>query len=216
MTEPSSEPQPPPLRAVENAEIAWLFREMADLLGGQTANKFRIRAYRNAARTIEHHPTPVSQLLEGGVKSLTSLPGIGAELAARIREIAETGTFPALETARAQLPTGIRELTRLRGLGAKRAMTLHQRLGVGSIADLERVLAEGKVQQIPGFGDAVVAKLNRELDRARADRGRYRRATTVEYVDAVLAFLGSGDVAVEIAGSFRRRKDTVGDLDFLA
>ena len=118
--------------AVENAEVSRIFRELADLLDIQGANAFRVRAYRNAARTVEELPEPVAAIARMEPGRLAELPGIGKDLAGKIEEIVATGSLAALREASAGLPKGLVELMQLRGLGPKRARALYERLHIGS------------------------------------------------------------------------------------
>ncbi|GIW53337.1 MAG: DNA polymerase/3'-5' exonuclease PolX [Gemmatimonadales bacterium] len=201
---------------MENPAIADQFDEMADLLELDGANVFRVRAYRNAARVIRDLGTPLRDLAHDP-KALVELPGIGTDLAAKIREILETGTFKALAELRSKFPAGLLELTRLPGLGPKRVRLLHDTLGIASLGDLRRALEEGRLEGVRGFGERSVRKLKEELDRA-ATRGEKRMllAEAEKWVNALLEHLRAGGFdTVEAAGSYRRRKETVGDLDLL-
>ncbi len=201
---------------MENPAIADQFDEMADLLELDGANVFRVRAYRNAARVIRDLGTPLRELVPDP-KALLELPGIGADLAAKIREIFETGTFKALAELRSKFPPGLLELTRLPGLGPKRVRLLHDALGIGSLADLRRAVEEGRLGEVRGFGERSVKKLKEELDRAET-RGAKRMllAEAEKWVRPLLEHMRAGGFeSVEAAGSYRRKKETVGDLDLL-
>ena len=130
---------------VENAEIARLFRGVADLLELRGANPFRIRAYQGAARTVEELPQPVEALVHrGGRKSLADLPGICGDLAGKIEEIVETGTLRALAELERRVPKGLAALVQVRGLGSKRARMLYDGLGIHSLAQLDRALLHAR------------------------------------------------------------------------
>lgn len=203
---------------VENAEVARLFREVADLLELQGANPFRIRAYQGAARTVEELPQPVEELVhDGGRKSLADLPGIGDDLAGKIEEIVDTGTLRALHKLERKVPKGLATLMRVRGLGPKRARALHHALGVRTLAQLDRACRAGKVRGLRGFGEKTEANLLRELEAHGAEEHRVLRRVAAQYGEALLRYLRSveGVTDAEIAGSYRRCRDTVGDLDIL-
>jgi DNA polymerase (family 10) len=202
---------------VENAEVARLFREMADLLELDGANPFRVRAYRTAARTIETLPEPVARLASGGVKPLAELPGIGDDLARKIIEIVQTGRFQALEDLARRVPRGLLELVRLPGLGPKRARALFDALGVRSLADLRQALTQGRVDTLRGFGAKTRDRLLQAIEQHRRDEARFPRPAAAQYGEAFLEYLRASPAVrrAEIAGSYRRRKDTVGDLDIL-
>ena len=201
-----------------NAEVSQRLGELADLLELQLANPFRVRAYRNAARLVEELPRPVLALPEEGSNSLEELPGIGTDLAGKIRRIASTGSLPLLTQLRRKVPKGMSELIRLRGVGPRRARMLRKQLGIRSLAGLERALRARRVQKLRGFGEKTEAKLLHELGFHQAGAQRMLRATALQYAEPLAAFLrqGSGIEKVEIAGSYRRRAETVGDVDILA
>ena len=200
-----------------NAEVARLLREIADLLDLQLANPFRIRAYRTAARTVEELPQPVLELPDEGPERVEEQPGIGSDLAGKIRELASTGSSALLRKLRRKVPAGLPDLMRLRGLGPKRARLLQRKLRVSSLAGLERALRAGKVRTLPGFGELSEAKLIGELSLLQATGRRTLRATAAQYAEPLAEYLreAPGVDKVEIAGSFRRRAETVGDLDLL-
>jgi DNA polymerase (family 10) len=203
---------------MENAEIARLFRELADFLEIEGANPFRVRAYRTAARTVESHPDDVSAMALREPDRLTELPGVGDDLAGKIVEMVRTGRLHALDEAHKRLPRGLPALMRLPGLGPKRVKALFQELGVGSTAQLSAAIRSGWLTEVPGFGPKTLAQLRRALAEHRGETPRLGRPAAVQYAEALLAWLkptrGLGQI--EVAGSYRRRKDTVGDLDVLA
>ena len=203
--------------SVENVEIARLFRELADLLEIEGANPFRVRAYRTAARTAETHPEPLSKLAERDPDSLTGLPGIGVDLAGKIVEIVRTGRLEALVEAGHRLPRGLLELMRVPGLGPKKVKALFEQLGVSTPAELASALKSGKVEELRGFGPLTEARLTKALAQHRRDESRVPIPVAAQYGEALLEWLrqAPGVGQLEIAGSFRRRKDTVGDLDIL-
>jgi len=202
--------------AVENAEVARLLREVADLLELQGANPFRVRAYQTAARTVEELPRPVAELLEEG-RQLTDLPGIGEDLAGKIEEIARTGRLAAHRELTRAVPKGLTDIMRLRGLGPKRARALYDALKIHSLAQLERSARAGRIRELPGFGAKTEANILHELEGRGAVERRFLRPVAAQYGEALLAYLRGvpGVKRAEIAGSYRRCKETVGDLDIL-
>jgi len=203
---------------VENAEVARLFREVADLLELQGANPYRIRAYQGAARTIEELPQPVEELVRGlKGKSLADLPGIGEDLAGKIEEVVNTGALRALGELERKVPKGLATLMHVRGLGPKRARALFDSLGVHTLSQLDRACRAGKVRHLPGFGAKTEANLLHELEAHGAEEHRVLRPVAAQYGEALLRYLRSveGVQRAEIAGSYRRCRDTVGDLDIL-
>jgi DNA polymerase (family 10) len=202
---------------VENAEIARLFRELADLLEIEGANPFRVRAYRTAARTAETHPEPLAELAKHHPDQLTELPGIGEDLAAKIAEIVTTGRLGLLEETTHRLPKGLAELMRLPGLGPKRVRQLFDQLGVRSPRELAAAVKTGRLATVRGFGPRTEARLRTALAEQKEER-RFPLAVASQYGEALLEWLrqSPGITEARIAGSYRRRKDTVGDLDILA
>jgi len=201
---------------IRNQELADRFEELADYLEIEGENPFKIRAYRNAARTISDHPTELFREVAEG-HDLTTISGIGKEIAAKIISVVETGKLPALENIRAKFPPDLPKLLRLPGLGPKRVKILLDVLKITSLDDLVKAAEQGKIREIAGFG----AKLEKSLLDAAAKQidtsVRYLRAKVVGHVEDVIELLKSvpGVEKVEAAGSYRRGKETVGDLDFL-
>ena len=203
--------------AIHNTDISVLFNRMADLLEIEGANPFRVRAYRRAATTVEDLPESVTRYLAEGQK-LNALPGIGDDLAEKIKEIVGTGSFRALEEVEARTPSSLATLTALPGLGPKRVHALHEKLGIGTITDLARAAEAGKVRELRGFTAATEAKLLKEIRHKSKGEQRFRIATAEEIAEGLIAYLQSvrGIENSIVAGSYRRRKETVGDLDILA
>jgi len=203
---------------VENAEVARIFREVAELLDIQGANAFRIRAYRNAARAIEEWPAPIGPMARKQPAQLTDIPGIGADLAGKIGEIVKTGRLHLLaELARAS-PRGAVELLRVPGIGPRRARVLAEDAGVRTLEGLARAARAGRLRGLPGFGARSEQAILRHLAQPAAlGDHRMLRATAVPYAQALVEHLRAVAPAraIEVAGSYRRRRDTVGDLDLL-
>lgn len=203
--------------AVTNEEVAAAFDEMADLLAIQGASIFRIRAYRRAAQVIRGLPRTLASL--GGTEQFDALPGIGADLAGKIAELLRTGRLSALQRLRRQVPAGLRDLLKLPGLGPVRVRALNAGLGVRGIDDLKRALAAGRVNTLRGFGSTLQARLRAALSAQRQGAGSERMSLAVaaQHAEPLRAYLQSlpGVERAEIAGSYRRGRDTVGDLDFV-
>lgn len=204
--------------AVDNAEIARRFDEVADCLELEGANEFRVRAYRNAARVVRELPRPAARLAREGAGGLESLPGIGKDLAGKIRTIVETGELPLHRELCRRVPSGLRAMMGVPGVGPKRAMILHEKLGLASLAGLKAAAAAGRIRGLKGFGarteTAVLAGL---ADLEGAPR-RLLLSQAKPYAEGLVAHLKGtpGVSVVEAAGSYRRRRETVGDLDVLA
>jgi DNA polymerase (family 10) len=205
-------------RFVSNAEIAAALGEIADALEIEGENPFRVRAYRNGAQTLASLGRPVAALAaEGGVAALGELPGIGDSLAAKIVELLATGELRQLRRLRRDVPPELSTLLGIPGLGPKRLRLLHERLGVRDLRDLESALERGALLEVAGFGERSVEKLRRGVEVFRRRSGRYLLADAEPWAEAIRQRLAAvpGVRRVEIAGSYRRRKETVGDLDLL-
>lgn len=203
---------------MENIDIARIFEEVADLLEIQGANPFRIRAYRTAARTVESQSVPVASLLQKDEAGLEELPGIGKDLAGKIREIVETGDLTLRKELILEIPEGLVEMMRISGLGPKRAKQIHRELGIESLDALERAAREERLQELHGLGPTLEAKILRGIAEHRARSDRFRLADADVYVRPLVAHLrkAPGLERLEVAGSYRRRRETVGDVDILA
>jgi len=202
---------------VHNEDVAEVFTEIADLLEIEGDNPFRIRAYRNAAQTLLGLGRDVGVLVEQG-EDLTRLQGIGKDLAAKIRELLDTGHCNTLDKLRKRLPADLTELLKLPGLGPKRVHALYHELDIHTLEQLERAARDGLVQQLPGFGARTEVRIL-EAVQAHADAGhRFKLVAAARYAESLLEYLRSapGVDEVRVAGSYRRAKETVGDLDLLA
>lgn len=201
-----------------NAEIAARLEQVADLLEFQGANPFRIRAYRNGARTIQDLPEPVEAILEDPARRLTEVKGIGKDLAEKIADLVSTGTTAILDELLAEIPETVLALLRVPGLGPKRAAVLHRELGINTLDQLRQACQSGQVRQIKGFGAKTEASILENLEIAEEAGKRTYWAIADEIVEALKAhFVDCPAVKrIEPAGSYRRGRDTVGDLDLLA
>jgi DNA polymerase (family 10) len=202
---------------VQNTRISAVLDQVADLLEIENANPFRTRAYRKAARTIEALHRPVTEMIARG-ESLDDLPGIGADLAEKITEIAETGTLPLLKQLERGTPPGLPSLMRLEGLGPKRVHILHTALGISDIAGLEKALQRGKLRELKGFGPKTEKRLLKSIALHRGEGRRFKLSQAEQEADAFVQYLKGmpGLTNVAVAGSLRRRRDTIGDIDILA
>ncbi len=201
---------------VHNAEIAGLFNRLADLLEVEGANPFRVRAYRNAARTIASLAQNVAGLLASG-KNLSELPGIGEAIAEKIRTIVETGHLPQLEEVEARTPAALSDLMKIEGLGPKRVKTLYKQLHIRTPEDLERAARSGKIRELEGFGKKTEALILQRVRHFQGEAPRMRLPNAEDIAEPLVAYLKMtpGVKAITVAGSFRRRRETVGDLDIL-
>ena len=199
-----------------NRDIAAKFDELADLLEIEGANAFRVRAYRNAARTIRDLPQTVAQLVREDA-DLTELPGIGEDLARKTREVVETGELSALQKVVQSVPESLIEVMGVAGLGPKRVKTLYVQLGVKDVDGLKQAAQAGKIQTLSGFGAKTEQNILQELATRGSGEKRFRRRDAEEMAEPLVALLREVDGVDQaaIAGSYRRRKETVGDLDIL-
>jgi len=202
---------------VENPEIARILEEVADILEIQGANSFRVRAYRNATRTVETLTTPLRKWVEEK-RPLTDLPGIGKEMANHVREMVETGTLGFRDELLAEVPRSLIELMRLPGLGPKKAKKVYDELQVGSVDELEAAAKEGRIAAIPGFGAKSQEKILAGIAEYRLHGSRVLLTDAERYLEPLLAYLRETPEVerLEVAGSYRRRQETVGDIDLLA
>jgi DNA polymerase (family 10) len=203
---------------VTNAAIAAAFEQVADLLEYQGENVFRIRAYRTAARTIDGLVESLASVRADDSRSLTDLEGIGGDLAQKIETLLDTGRLPLLEKLEQQVPGVVFDLMRVPGLGPKKVKTLVEALGIGSLADLEAACRQEKVRVIKGFGPKTEATILANLAFARdPDRDRLLWNEADAIARELVAWLKGCPAArrVEAAGSLRRGRETVGDLDVL-
>jgi len=193
---------------VHNADIAAAFEEIADLLELGDENPFRVRAYRNAARIVGGLSLDLAATLAAG-RDLPKLPGIGADLDGKIHEIAATGSCKLLERLRRKFPAGVTQLLKLPGLGPKRLRALVDRR-IDSLEALESAAGEGTLAEIPGLGAKTAQRLAEAAAAHRKKKPRFKLAVAAQYAEPFATYLGA-----TVAGSYRRMKETVGDLDFL-
>jgi DNA polymerase (family 10) len=193
---------------VHNADIARAFDEIADLLELSDQNPFRIRAYRNAARVVGELRLDVAAALAEG-RELPKIPGIGEDLDAKMHEIAATGSCKLLAQLRKKFPEGVLELLRLPGVGPKRARHLFEE-GIDSLARLRQAAAQGRLRELEGFGEQSERKLLEAAQARLSKASRFKLAFAAQYAEPYAKYLGAA-----LAGSYRRMKETVGDLDLL-
>jgi DNA polymerase (family 10) len=202
---------------MQNVDIARQLDDVADLLEISAANPFRVRAYRNAARTVRDHPDPLAELVRAGQFDLTDLPGIGGGIAKEITTLVETGALPQRQQLAATIPPGLLDLLRIPGLGPKRVKLFHDELKVNSVADLKRALDAGKIANLGGFGPKLLEKIREGVAGAAVAQSRVVLHEAEQYARAIVEHLkaGGGIDAIEVAGSYRRRRETIGDLDIV-
>jgi len=208
-----------PFPAMQNADIARQLEEVANLLEISEANPFKVRAYRNAARTVRDHPEPLAELVRAGGYDLTELPSVGEGIAGEIEALVATGDMPQRQELVKKLPAGLLDLLRIPGLGPKRVKLLHQKLKVKTAADLAKAIESGKLAKLAGggFGPKMVEKIRSGLGQAERAERRMILHEAEHHARALVEYLRGGGAIqqIEVAGSFRRRRDTIGDLDIL-
>jgi DNA polymerase (family 10) len=200
---------------VHNADIGRIFEEIADLLELGDENPFRVRAYRAAALELQRRDVDIAGLIARG-EELPKIQGIGADLAAKVTEIVQSGGCRFLEELRARHPPGITQLFKLPGLGPRRVRVLYEELGVASLSDLQRAAREGRIRKLARFGEKSERKILESIEAQLGSQpGRFKRAFAARYAEPYKRYLEAGGDKVVIAGSYRRRAETVGDLDVL-
>jgi len=201
---------------MENTPIAAVFDDIADILEIQGENAFRIRSYRNAARTIRDLPDRLADLVAQG-KDPIDLPGIGTHLAEKIREILATGTCATLKELQKQLPPHLTDLLQVKGLGPKKAKALYETLGITGLKALKAAAEGGKIRGLEGMGEKTEQNILKGLATLESEAGRISLKEAMDEAASLGRHL-DGIAAIrrwETAGSFRRRRETIGDLDVL-
>ena len=203
---------------MQNSDVAALFSELGDLLEIQGANSFRVRAYRNAARTIEGLPESVAAIVAGRPADLVKLEGIGKDLAEKIETIITTSQLPQLEELRVEIPADVRGMLRIPGLGPKKVAALFHELNVRTFGDLQAAAENGQIAELKGFGKKTAQTILEGIALLKDLGQRVYLAVAMPAAETIVAdLLASGTVEqASVAGSCRRRKETCGDLDVLA
>lgn len=201
---------------VHNEDLAAAFDEMADLLALKAENRFRINGYRRAAQVVRALPEELPIKIAAGFDP-DSLPGIGADLADKIRAFVKTGELPGLAALRRSVPAGLREIMNIRNIGPRRAVALYDALGVHDLETLRRALEKHRVREVRGFGAKMEERLTKAVEETPGRSGRLLRSVAAQYATSLESYLRAlpGVTKVDVAGSFRRGRETVGDLDFL-
>jgi DNA polymerase (family X) len=196
--------------------VARALRELGMLLEVQGENPFKVRAYENGARALEELPGGLDEVIAAG--TLTEIPGIGKALAGKIEELARTGRLALLDRVRSELPAGIGDMLRIPDLGPKKIAALLAALAIGSVAELEKACQDGRVREVKGFGEKTEKKILEGIHRMRTASARVRLSDAREVGLGLVRALEATGLAerVELAGSARRWKETVGDLDLVA
>lgn len=200
-----------------NEEIAAQLQMMGDLLDIKGENFFKVRAYRQAVEAIDGMTQSLSDMVTQG-KDLEELPGIGSAICEKIIAFLHTGIIPQLEDLKKEYPPELIKLTRIEGLGPKRVGKLYRELNIHNTEDLRKAIENGKFVELEGFGEKMAQEISKDLERANFDETRIQWAEAEALAVPLLGFLKKipGVQKVDIAGSYRRKKETVGDFDLLA
>jgi DNA polymerase (family 10) len=202
---------------MNNREIAAVFTEIADLLEFQGANPFRVRAYRNGAKKISELNESLAAIAADDTRKLTDIQGIGKDLADKIRTLLDTGTIPMLEQLQREIPAGVLVLSRVPGVGPKKAVTLQRELGINSLTDLRNACEQQRLRGLKGYGAKTEEAILKGLCVAEAAGARMRWADADVVVQGLLGYMRDCPHTrqMEMAGSYRRGRETIGDLDLL-
>lgn len=198
-----------------NDEVGALLREYADLILLSGGNAFRARSYEKAARSVGGYPGDLAQLDEAGLREI---PGVGDSTAEKISEYLAGGRIEALEALRAKIPPGVREITRIPGVGPKTAVQLYRELGISSVEELRAAAAEDKLKGLPGLGEKTVENIRHGIEQLSRSSGRTMLNIALDLAEDLVAEIGAvpGCKKCDYAGSLRRMRETVGDIDILA
>jgi len=202
---------------MENIEIARVLAETADLMEIAAEDGFRIRSYRNAASAVEGYPERIAGILQDPARKVTDIPGIGKGIASVLVELEERGTFARREELLEKYPPTALEMLRIQGLGPKTIALLIETFRISTLDDLQRLAQEQKIRTLPRLGAKLEEKVLRGIEQYRKLAGRFLLNFAQQTADELSAYLGAVDGVTRVtpAGSFRRAKDTVGDLDLL-
>jgi DNA polymerase (family 10) len=201
-------------KTLSNPEIASVLYEIADLLELKGV-EWKPRAYRKAAQSVETLGEPIVSIYERG--ELRKIPGIGESISEKIQEMIEKGKLQYLEDLRSEFPEGVRELENIEGIGPKTALTLHAKLGIQTIDDLEKAARQKKIRALKGFGELSEENILEGIQRFRNTEERFPLGYIRPEAFRIEAQLRESDAVIQVvvAGSIRRWKETVGDIDIL-
>jgi DNA polymerase (family 10) len=205
---------------MENAEIAKIFNEIADMLDIKGENPFRVRSYRNAGLVLEGLPLSVKSIVEKDEKELDKIPGIGKSIHEKIVEMLRTGKCAFHDELLKEVGAGLLELLKVPGVGPKKAALFVRELGVKGVEDVERAAKKGLLRALPGMGEKSESKIVKALEEyknLKISAGRFRLSVAEDHVRKYLDYMKglAGVIDAEVAGSVRRWKDTIGDADIL-
>lgn len=196
-----------------NDRVADLLGEYAELLAMTGGDRFKIRSYEKAARAVSGYATDLTALDDAGIRQI---PNVGASIAGKVTEAVRTGTFRQLEELRGQVPAGVLELMRIPNLGPRKALTVYRELGIGSVDELLAAVDAGRLRDLKGFGARTEDVIRAGIALLRGGAGRVLMASALDTAEAIVARLAPLAERCRYAGSLRRGRETVGDIDILA
>lgn len=202
-----------------NSSASAALSEIARILTLLEENPFKIRAYERVAQTLENHPEEIAAVYaRGGVRSLQELPGIGIDISLKLEEMIATGKLSYLDELKKKVPAGLFDVMEIPGMGPKKTAFLWKEFGVKDVEDVEKLVAENKLDGLKGWGEKSIENLKRGIEVKKSHVGRVRRDIALHEAERILAALRAvkGCARAEYAGSLRRGKETVGDIDILA
>jgi len=201
---------------LKNSEVARVFQDIADLLELKGENVFKVRAYQKAARAIEYHPRELRAMNEAG-EDLQSIPGVGQAIAKKATELITTGRLRYYEDLKAEFPQGITNLLAIPGIGPKTANKLSSELGISSADELEQAINEGRVSQLFRLGEKTADNILHQIQAVRRKDRRIPIGEALPVVDEIIGALHSISAVRHLtaAGSLRRFRETVGDIDLM-
>ncbi len=199
-----------------NKDIANALKELAQYARLDNANPFKIRAYEEAASVIENYPISFQELVEKK-EDLTKIPHIGVKIAKKIKDFVTSGEIPALKRYKKKYPSTLLELLALPGLGPKKVMKLYKELGISSLEELQKALEEGKLDGVKGFGKSIIKHLKEGLIMLKQEGKRFLFIEVEPLANEIVAYMQANSLVKKaiVAGSFRRKKETIGDLDLV-
>lgn len=203
---------------MENIDVARIFKEIAEFMELKEDNPFKIRAYYKAAQNIESLSENVATIYKrGGLKELQEVPGIGERIAGKIEEILKTEKLRLHDTLLKEFPPHFLDLIRIPGMGPKTAMQLYKKLKIDTVDKLEKAVKSGALNKLPGMGAKKAENLLKGIEQFRSRKGRFPISIALTYAEAIIAALKKLKEVDQIlpAGSLRRMKETIGDIDIL-
>lgn len=201
-----------------NQDLAKLMQEMSDRMAMKNESRFRVRAYSNAAKVIESLSQDMEEVYKtGGLKALEDLPGIGESIASKTEEYIKTGKIKDLEKLRKQVPIDLESLVQVEGLGPMTAQKLYKSLKVKNLEDLQKAAESGKIRKLSSMGEKSEQRILRGLGFLRGSKGRFLLGDALPLAEKIITELKAKAPVkqIELAGSIRRRKETIGDIDIL-